>query len=164
MNNFKIFLIIFSALAFSRFLPHPPNFTSLIALSFYTPFFFGIRTIPIVLISFAITDYFIGYHNVLIFTWGSVILIGLLSNYFFSSIKKRILGAVIGACVFYIVTNFGVWTFGTYGYSFGGLMNCYMLAIPFFGYTLLSTLFFSTIIEIVYKIYIIYLKKLKLIN
>ena len=33
---------IFLALAVSRFVPHPPNFTSLIALSFYIPVLFGI--------------------------------------------------------------------------------------------------------------------------
>ena len=57
----KIALGIFLALATSRFVPHPPNFTSLIALSFYVPVFFGIRFIPIVLASFAITDIFFGF-------------------------------------------------------------------------------------------------------
>ena len=37
---------IFLALAISRFIPHPPNFTSLIALSFYVPVFLGITYIP----------------------------------------------------------------------------------------------------------------------
>ena len=37
MKYFKISLGIFCALAASRFIPHPPNFTSLLALSFYVP-------------------------------------------------------------------------------------------------------------------------------
>ena len=45
MNNFKIFLGIFATLAVSRFVPHPPNFTSLLAISFYIPAFFGIKFI-----------------------------------------------------------------------------------------------------------------------
>ena len=53
----KITLGIFLALAASRFIPHPPNFTSLIALSFYVPVFFGTRFIPAVLFSFVITDF-----------------------------------------------------------------------------------------------------------
>ena len=52
MTNLKISIAIFLALAASRFIPHPPNFTSLIALSFYVPVIFGIRFLPILLISF----------------------------------------------------------------------------------------------------------------
>ena len=59
MNYFKISLGIFIALAVSRFIPHPPNFTSLLALSFYVPALFGIRYLPALLISFIITDFFI---------------------------------------------------------------------------------------------------------
>ena len=74
MNYIKLTLGIFTVLAVSRFIPHPPNFTSLIALSFYVPAIFGKRSIPIVLISFLITDLFIGFHNTLFFTWGSVLM------------------------------------------------------------------------------------------
>lgn len=69
-NNLKIFVGIFIALAASRFIPHPPNFTSLIALSFYVPALLGIKFIPALIISFAITDMFIGFHNSTFFTWG----------------------------------------------------------------------------------------------
>ena len=151
MNYLKISLGIFIALAVSRFVPHPPNFTSLIALSFYVPAMLGIRFIPIVMISFVLTDLIIGLHSTTFFTWGSVLVIGFLSNYFSKNILKRISGALLGAVLFYIISNFGVWINGSYGYSFEGLITCYTLAIPFFGYTLISTLIFSTIIEAVYK-------------
>jgi len=153
MNYLKIFLGIFVALAASRFIPHPPNFTSLIALSFYVPALLGIRFLPAVIFSFVLTDIFIGYHNMLFFTWGSVIIIGLISKYFLSSILKRLGGALFGACLFYIITNFGVWTAGSYGYSINGLFTSYVLALPFFGYTLVSTLIFSVLIETVYKFF-----------
>jgi len=38
VNYLKILLGIFATLAASRFIPHTPNFTSLLALSFYKPF------------------------------------------------------------------------------------------------------------------------------
>ena len=75
MNYLKIFIGIFLVLSASRFIPHPPNFTSLIALSFLVPFLLGARFIPAVLICFVITDLFIGFHSTLLFTWGSVFLI-----------------------------------------------------------------------------------------
>ena len=147
MKYFKISFGIFIALAASRFVPHPPNFTSLLALSFYVPALLGIRYLPALIASFLITDLFIGVHSVMIFTWGSVLLIGLFSKFFLSSIYTRIAGALCGAMLFYIVTNFGVWSMGSYGYSFEGLLLCYTLAIPFFAYSLISTFVFSGIIE-----------------
>ena len=155
MKYIKISLGIFLALSASRFIPHPPNFTSLLALSFYIPVLFGIKFLPILLVSFIITDFFIGFHGVTLFTWGSVILIGLMSKFFLTSIINRISGALLGACLFYLITNFGVWSLGSYGYTFEGLVICYTLAIPFFAYSLISTFIFSGLIETLSKLNII---------
>ncbi|MDA9653820.1 hypothetical protein N9T29_02755 [Candidatus Pelagibacter sp.] len=152
MHHLKISIGIFLVLAASRFIPHPPNFTSLLALSFYIPVLFGIKFLPFLLISFIITDFIIGFHPVILFTWGSVILIGLISKFFISNITSRILGALSGACLFFIITNFGVWSLGSYGYTLEGFITCYILAIPFFTQSIVSTLFFSLIIELVTKV------------
>ena len=95
-----------------------------------------------VILSFAITDLFIGYHSGTHWTWGSVLLIGLLSVYFTNNVLTRMSGALLGALIFFIVTNFGVWTTGMYGYTSSGLVTCYIMAIPFFTYTVISTLIF----------------------
>ena len=152
MNNIKIFIGIFLALAASRFVPHPPNFTSLLALSFYIPALLGIRFIPALLVSFIFTDLVIGFHGVTLFTWGSVIVIGLGSKFFLKNIYSRVAGSLLGACLFFIVTNFGVWSLGSYGYTLEGLMMSYTLAIPFFTYTIISTFIFSGLIEGIYKL------------
>ena len=151
MNFLKISTGIFLILALSRFVPHPPNFTSLIALSFYVPALFGTRYLPVLIISFIITDLFIGLHGLALFTWGSVIFIGIFAKFFNKNRLNRMMGALSGAIVFYVVTNFGVWSLGSYGYTAEGLMMCYTLALPFFGYTLVSTIIFSFIIEFVYQ-------------
>ena len=153
MNYLKISIGIFLVLAASRFIPHPPNFTSLLALSFYVPLLLGIKFLPVLLISFIITDFIIGLHGVTFFTWGSIVLIGLMSKFFISNITKRVSGALLGACLFFIITNFGVWSLGSYGYTFEGLVACYTLAIPFFNYSLISTFLFSSVIEGLNSIY-----------
>ena len=153
MKQFNICVGIFVVLAASRFIPHPPNFTSLIALSFYVPALLGMRYIPAVIISFAITDFIIGYHTGTHWTWGSVLIIGFISSYFTKDLFFRLLGAVFAGVIFFLITNFGVWTSGMYGYTFKGLLNCFVLAIPFFTYTLISTLIYSVIIETFFKIY-----------
>ena len=151
MNYLKISIGIFLTLAASRFIPHPPNFTSLLALSFYVPAILGVRFLPVIVISFFITDLIIGFHSVALFTWGSVILIGLGSKFFAKNILYRIFGSLLGASLFYIITNFGVWTLGFYTYTFEGLLLCYTLAIPFFAYSLISTFVFSVVIETIYR-------------
>ena len=158
MNYIKISIGIFAILAFSRFVPHPPNFTNLIALSFYVPIIFGSRFIPSVIFSLLLTDSFFGFHSTLFFTWGSVFIIGVISKYFNNSLITRLKGSLLGATIFFLVTNFGVWLSGYYEYTLGGLLNCYILAIPFFGYTLISTVTFSIIIETLYKFYKIKVK------
>ena len=158
MKYLQISIGIFIALASSRFIPHPPNFTSLLALSFYVPAIFGIRFLPALIISFLITDLFIGFHESILFTWGSVILIGFLSKFFISNIVTRISGALIGALLFYLITNFGVWSLGSYGYNLNGILTCYTLALPFFAYSLISTFIFSGVIEFFYKLNFLRLK------
>ena len=144
---------IFITLACSRLIPHPPNFTSLLALSFYVPVFFVLRYLPIPLISFAITDLIIGYHTGTHWTWGSVLIIGLMSQYFYKTFNFRIVGALIGALIFFVITNFGVWLSGMYDFTVNGLIECYVLALPFFTNSFISTILFSLFIETIYKIY-----------
>ncbi len=151
MNFLKISFTIFFLLALSRFIPHPPNFTSLLALSFYVPALLGLKYLPILILSFIITDFFIGFHGVTFFTWGSILFIGLISKYFKKNIIWRVSGALFGAIIFFIVTNFGVWSLGSYGYTFEGLILCYTLAVPFFAYNVISTFIFSAIFESIYK-------------
>ena len=160
MNYLRISLGIFLVLAASRFIPHPPNFTSLIALSFYVPAFLGRKYILALISSFFITDLLIGFHSTVLFTWGSVLIIGLFSNFFLKNIFLRISGALLGAILFFIVTNFGVWiTSGMYTLNLNGLLSAYLLGLPFFGFSALSTLIFSALFELIINIRKLYLPK-----
>ena len=158
MSYLKVSLGIFAALAASRFVPHPPNFTSLLALSFYVPALMGVKFLPALILSFVITDFFIGFHSSVLFTWGSVVLIGLISKFFLINTLTRLSGALLGAIIFYVITNFGVWSLGSYGYTLEGFLLCYTLAIPFFAYSLISTIIFSGIIEGVIKLNLLKVK------
>jgi hypothetical protein len=153
MSYIKTSILIFSLIAISRLIPHPPNFTSLIALSFYVPAILGKKYIPISMISFAISDLFIGFHNVIFFTWGSVLIISFLPQLFKNYIFNRLLGSIMGATIFFIITNFGVWLIGHYEYSIEGFILCYTLAIPFYAYTLISTILYAALIETLIKIF-----------
>ncbi len=158
MRFFQISIGIFLVLAASRFVPHPPNFTSLLAVSFYIPALLGRKYIFSVITCFILTDLIIGFHSTTLFTWGSVGIIGYVSHYFLKSVSTRILGAVSGTLIFFIVSNFGVWASSIlHGNNTLTLLETYVIAIPFYGNTLFSTIIFSFIIE-----GLISLKKIKL--
>ncbi len=159
MNFIKVTFGIFAVLAASRFIPHPPNFTSMIALSFYVPLIFGRKYILSLLICFLITDLFIGFHSTILFTWGSIAVIGLITKYFLNSQYHRYFGVLGSTMIFFILSNFGVWFIGYFhGINNLSLIETYVIAIPFYGNTLISTIIFSIVIE-----YLISLKKIKLI-
>ena len=68
--------------------------------------FFGLKFIPALLVSFALTDFIIGYHSGTHWTWGSVLVIGLMSQYFVKKISYRLFGALTGAFIF---SNYQFW-------------------------------------------------------
>ena len=103
MKHLKIFFAVLAMLSASRFIPHPPNFTSLLALSFYIPLVFGSRYILAVIISLLITDMVIGFHSTMFFTLGSVFIIGIISKSFKKTIFSRLSGALSGAIIFFIL-------------------------------------------------------------
>lgn len=61
----------------------------------------------------------------------------------------RIGGTAVGASLlFFLVTNFGSWLEQAlpYGYSFDGLVNCYVAAVPFYRGTFLGDIGFSVVL------------------
>ena len=148
IKNFIAFISCVGIVLLFRIIPHPPNFTPVIVLSLYLPFIFGIWSIPFCILGFAITDYFIGFHSLMFWTWGALAFTGYTSK-FCNKIYSRIVLSFIGAITFFVISNFGVWISGTlYEISVQGLLNCYIMAIPFFTNTLLSTIFFALIFEL----------------
>lgn len=147
----KIFSFIGVLLFLSviRLIPHPPNFTSLVAISFYIPIIFGRKYLPAFFICYVLTDLLIGYHLMTHWTWGAIFLISLLSNFFKEKFNIRFIGVILATLLFYLVTNFGVWTTGMYGYDLNGIIKAYILAFPFYGNTLVSSVLFALLVELI---------------
>jgi hypothetical protein len=60
----------------------------------------------------------------------------------------RIAGAALASSVvFFVVTNFGVWVFGSrYPKTAAGLLACYVAAIPFFQNTLAGDALYTAVL------------------
>ena len=142
-------------LSFSRLIPHPWNFTPVLATSIFAGFYFKefFLSFFIVIFSMFLGDIFLGFHSTMIFTYISLIiavLIGLFIKVL--SFKNILLSGLVGSICFFIITNFGVWLVtGMYDQSIEGLLTCYVAAIPFFSNTILSTLFYLFLIKFLEK-------------
>ena len=149
---FPISLILI--LAFARLIPHPPNFTPIIAVALVSGYFFKNINLSllILLVAMLLSDLFIGFYENMIFVYASLLLI----TFVFHKISKKInyknlfIYCFAGSLIFFIFSNFGVWALGSpgvldvaYERNISGLVECYILAIPFFGNTFLSTLIFA---------------------
>ena len=143
---FPIGLILI--LAFSRLIPHPPNFTPIIAVAIMSGYFFKNIYLSIVVIALSMltTDIIIGFHTNMIFVYLSLFFIVITFFKFNYKIKlsNLFIFGFAGSIVFYIISNFGVWLLsGMYEISLAGMAECYIAAIPFFKNTLFSTIIFS---------------------
>ena len=134
---------------FSRLMIHVDNFTPVIALALFGGVYLKRKQailLPILL--FAATDIILGFHRTMFFTWSTILLIVILGF----AVKKNknwvtvLGGGLISAILFFIITNFGVWMVtGMYPRTLAGLTECYVLAIPYFRSSLLSTLIYGFI-------------------
>ena len=159
-ETFPIILILI--LTFARLIPHPPNFTPIIAVAIMSGYFFKniYFSFLVLLISMLIADIFIGFYENMIFVYASLMLI---TFAFFKIVKKinfknLFIHSFVGALIFFMISNFGVWFLESpgvtnipYDKTLNGLIECYILAIPFFGNTFLSTLIFIYPAIFIYK-------------
>lgn len=130
LKPINLFFII--AIILSRFLPHPPNFTPVIAIFMLSS---GLSLIPL-LITYLITDALIGFHSYILWVYGSLFAVAYFQK-----------GSIFSSTLFFVITNFGVWTSGWYGYNIQGFLMCYVMAIPFYMSTLTSTVIFAKLFE-----------------
>ena len=151
---FPISLILI--LALSRLMPHPDNFTPIIALAIMSSYFFRNVNFSyvVMLFSMLLADFFIGFYSYMLFVYISLFLIVLI---FFKISKKMnyknlFIFSFFGSVIFFLISNFGVWLVGNlYERNINGLIECYFMAIPFFKNTIISTLIFSYSSLIIYK-------------
>ena len=150
MNKLIISAIIIFA-AFSRIIPHPPNFTPIIAIGLFGGAYLkDIRLVlAIPLIAMLIADSFLGFHELMIWVYGSLMIISLMGVLLKNrtSLISCALATLSGSLLFFLITNFGVWFIsGFYEKSIAGFLLCYVMAVPFFQNTLAATVFYSAVL------------------
>ncbi len=169
MNSEKVnikFIVLVALIliaAFSRLVPHMPNFSPLGAIGIFGAAHFS-KKWQALLIPIAATwlsDLFI--NNVVYakyyptFTWfadgfywqyGAYLLIVIVGFFIMKKVTTGtvLAGALASTTIFFLVSNFGCWPGSSYPQNFTGLMECYAAGIPFLKGTLLGDLFYCTVL------------------
>lgn len=152
----------------------PPNFSSVAAVAIFSGMYLDRKhAIIIPMITMLVADSFIGFYDpaIMISVYGCFILSAVLGIY----LKRNknifnIAGVTLSSSIiFYLVTNFAVWAYsGLYPQTLSGLMQSYILAIPFFKATLLGDIFYVSVLfggyELVSYLVKSYQQKLKFIK
>ena len=167
MRRVIVGLFIIVIAAFSRLLPHPPNVTPLVAMALAGGVYFDKKYAFILpILALVVSDIFLGFHATVPFVYGSFLMIVLLGVWL-KSHKKVVTvaaGSIASSLFFFVVTNFGVWLTGGgwyYPKTLSGLVECYVLALPFLQNALLGDLAFTAVIFGLFEGVEYYLQSLK---
>ena len=143
-------------LALSRIIPHPWNFTPVLAVGVFSGFYFKqiYLSFFVVILAMFVGDLFLGFHETMFFTYISLIvavLIGFCVKHF--KFTEILFSGFASSFCFFLITNLGSWlTLDMYEKNFAGLLQSYLLAIPFFHNTLLSTLIYLTVLKLLFDL------------
>jgi hypothetical protein len=148
-----VFLVVI--LAATRLIPHPPNFSPMLAIALFAGAKAPKRWLAYLapLLALWISDFALESHYMMIITGLCILLtagVGALTEKWVGeeSAGKKVFGfataGLLSSVLFFLVTNFFVWqTSGMYPLTQEGLANCFTMALPFFHDQVLSTWVFS---------------------
>ena len=160
-NNFYFVLGLILIAAFSRLIPHYPNFTPLCSIALFGAKYFNNRylafLVPIVALwvsdliinNFILPQYFDGFtlfYSGFFWQYGSFLLIALIGRKTLKNLTfLKLIGiSISSSLIFFIISNFGVWISSSfYSKDLVGLFACYLAAIPFYFGTLSGSIFYS---------------------
>lgn len=135
-----------------RLLPHAFNFAPIAAIALFSGVYLGKKYAIIVPpLSMFLGDIFLGFYSLPLMTavYGSFILVGILGILIrkYKSVTTILGASVLASVLFFLITNWAVWQFSVwYPHSLAGLIQTYVMGLPFFRNTLLGDLFYTGVL------------------
>lgn len=143
--------------AIMRLVPHWPNFTPIGAMALLGGAYLKNRSQAFIvpLAAMFLSDLVIGFHGGMLavyIAFAVAVVLGMtLRNKV--SVSRTALTALASSVIFFVVTNFAVWMSGSlYPKTAAGLAQCFVMAIPFFHYSVLGDLFYTGILFTVHHL------------
>ena len=160
-----IISIIILLAAFTRIMPHPPNFSPMAAIGLFGAAHFakkwqaflipliGIWISDLVINNFIYSSHssnFVWFYDGFYWQYISYVFIIFAGLFIFNkgiSVTKTLGGMLSSSGIFFLVSNFGVWAGGSmYTKNIAGLISCYTAGIPFMHNTIISDTLFTTVL------------------
>jgi hypothetical protein len=154
LKSNSIFMLVVLAV-FSRLLPHPWNWTAVGAASIFAGLRFENRLVAVLvpLVSLMVSDWILGFHETMFWTWGAFAAMTLLAKEAKSFISpessraSELLLASMASVFFFVVVNFGFWLqSGFYPMSANGLFLAYVAGLPFLSSQIAGDIFFMGVL------------------
>ena len=132
-----------------RLIPHPPNFTPVTSLALFSGIMFQRKWLSILvpIVAMLLSDLVLGFGMISLWVYATFMLVTI-SGWVLKQMNVK--SILVSSMIFFVVSNFGVWVLG-YPHTIEGLLMCYTLAIPFFGYSIIGDLCWGLLIKQSYK-------------
>lgn len=142
--------------ALFRLLPHPYNFTPIGAMALFGGCTIANKRMAFVipLLAMLLSDVLLqlingtGFHQGMIWVYGSFALITSLGFLLCGREQRQtiMVASLVGSIMFFVITNFGQWATGYYGYTAEALQKSFIMGIPFFRGTIMGDLFYNLVL------------------
>lgn len=148
-NEMKVVFGLVVLALLTRLLPHPPNFAPITSIALFTGFHFANKrwALFLPLACMFLSDLYLGIHSLIPVIYSAFALISCIG---FKAKSLSIMTLLGASTSFFILSNLGVWYF-YYPLNWGGLISCFVLAIPFFINSLAGDLFYTSVLQFSFK-------------
>lgn len=161
-KGFSLIIALVFIAAFSRLIPHWPNFTAIGAMTLFGAAHFKKKYLAFIIPVIAMwlsdllvnnfiykAETFVWFQSFQLYTIIPMALITLAGLFIFKNkvTPSRVLGgSVVATIIFFMVSNFGSWMapYSLHPSTFSGLISAYVAGLPFALNTLAGDIFFST--------------------
>lgn len=166
---FIIAFLLMALAAFTRLVPHIPNFTALEGITLFGAAYLGSkqRSIFLVLLVMFLTDFILNntivrsffteqkglvfFSDYMVFNALSIIAMVWIGSFMLKKVTVLNIGtsALVASFVFFLITNFGAWLTNhglLYSRDFNGLMQAYIAGYPFLKSSFWGSMLFTFVI------------------
>ncbi len=155
-TRLKVITGMITVAALCRLIPHPDNFAPIGAMALFGGCYISNKRMAFIipLGAMLLSDVLLqlingtGFHPGMIWVYGAFALITCIGFLLRGREQRQtiMVASLVGSMLFFVITNFGQWATGYYGYSSGSLTQSFIMGIPFFRGTVMGDLFFNLVL------------------
>ncbi|MFM8432557.1 MAG: DUF6580 family putative transport protein [Bacteroidota bacterium] len=148
--------MVILAASLSRLLPHPPNFTAIGAMAFFSGCYVLDRRFAFLIpmgVMF-VTDLLIGFHTGMIPVYLCVAFTAFLGLRLSGkpTFSSGLTSVLVGSLAFFLITNLPIFYPSLYPNTLEGLLQSYTAALPFFRNQLAGDLIYTGLLFLVFNL------------